>query len=76
MVNLTEMIEMRGTTARELAAKVGVTEATVSLYAAGKRTPRVDVAQRIALALGCDVRDVFPPSLGGNSNDRRPSSAG
>ena len=47
----------------QLAKAIGVSEAGICRWGRGQRIPRVDVAYRIAFALGCDVRDVFPPTL-------------
>ena len=49
---LEEQIKMRRMTQKELAEKAGVTEAAMSHYIKGDRTPRSSVLSRIASALG------------------------
>ncbi len=48
---LEELLKARGMTQKELAAKSGVTEAAMSHYIKGDRTPRSVVLSRIATAL-------------------------
>jgi transcriptional regulator with XRE-family HTH domain len=43
----------------ELAQKSGLSRATIVNYEAEKRVPRVDDLEKIALALGCDIRVFF-----------------
>ena len=50
---------------RELADKVGITEATLSRYENGKRNPRGDIAAKLAKALGVTTDYL----LNENSND-------
>ncbi len=49
---LSDMISVRGITQKELAAKSEVTEASMSHYIKGDRTPRASVLGKIAEALG------------------------
>ncbi|MBR2745820.1 MAG: helix-turn-helix transcriptional regulator [Erysipelotrichaceae bacterium] len=49
---LSDMISARGMTQKELATKSEVTEAAMSHYIKGDRTPRASVLGRIAEALG------------------------
>ena len=51
-VRLENLLKVRGITQKELAQKAGVTEAAVSHYVKGDRTPRSVVLSRIAMALG------------------------
>ena len=51
-LRLEELLKQRKMTQKELAARSGVTEAAVSHYLKGDRTPRSSVLSRIALALG------------------------
>lgn len=50
-IRLEELLKARGMTQKELAAKSGVTEAAMSHYVKGDRTPRSAVLSRIATAL-------------------------
>jgi len=50
---------------KELADKVGITEATLSRYENGKRNPRGDIAAKLAKALGVTTDYL----LNENSND-------
>ena len=51
-LRLEELLKQRKMTQKELAARSGVTEAAMSHYIKGDRTPRSSVLSRIALALG------------------------
>ena len=48
---LTEMLERRGMTQRELADKIDKTEVSVSRYISGQRVPKATVLLKIAQAL-------------------------
>lgn len=48
---LEELLKARRITQKELAAKAGITEAAISHYIKGDRTPRSAVLSRIATAL-------------------------
>jgi repressor LexA len=54
-----QLREKLGITQKELAQKVGVDQTTISYYEAGKRSITVDMLQKIADALGVDVRYFF-----------------
>lgn len=60
-----ERIQELNMSQRELAEKVGVTEATISRYINGDRTPRGDIIPKIALAL-----NISADSLVGNGSDK------
>ena len=47
-----ELLEKKGMTQKELAIRAGCTEAAISHYIKGDRTPRSSVLARIAMALG------------------------
>lgn len=47
-----ESLEKKSLTQRELAEKVNVTEATISRYISGTRSPRGEILSRIAAVLG------------------------
>ena len=51
-LRLEEMLKSRRMTQKELAEKAGVTEAAMSHYIKGDRTPRSTVLARIATAIG------------------------
>lgn len=49
----------KGLTQAEVAKRAGITVTGYSRYENGQRTPRVDVAKRIANALGSTVDELF-----------------
>jgi len=51
--------EKLGLTQQELANKVGLSQETISQYENGTRTPNVNVAKKIAKALGESLDDIF-----------------
>ncbi len=51
-VRLEGLLKSRGITQKELAQKSGVTEAAISHYMKGDRTPRSAVLSKIAMVLG------------------------
>lgn len=50
-LRITETLQKRGMTQRELAERIGVTEAVISRYISGDREPKPDVLANIATAL-------------------------
>ena len=54
-----EMIDESWMTRSELATESGVSEAAISYYANGTRTPGVKAIINLAYALDCDVRDLI-----------------
>ncbi len=56
-------------TQQDLAERVGVTRQTINAIEAGKYSPSLEVAFRIAVALGVRLEDVF-------SYEANPSAAG
>ena len=48
---ITESLQNRGMTQKELASRIGVTEAVMSRYISGDREPKLDVLANIATAL-------------------------
>ena len=59
-VYLDELLRERGMTAKELCAKVGITEANLSILRSGKaRGVRFGTINRICYHLGCDVGDIL-----------------
>lgn len=55
---LRELIHRDGRRQRELARLAGIPEASLSLYAAGKRRPGRGSAARLARVLGCEPEDL------------------
>jgi putative transcriptional regulator len=59
-VHLDEVLKSRGITSRELCAKVGLTEANLSILRSGKaRGVRFNTLNRICFFLKCDVADIL-----------------
>lgn len=48
-----------GMTARQVAAKIGYHESTVSLWISGERVPRVKALQKLADALGMEMAEFW-----------------
>ena len=64
-IRLEELLKVRRMTQKELAEKAKVTEAAVSHYIKGDRTPRSSVLARIAIALDTSLEyllEVVPQS--------------
>ena len=59
-VYLEEVLRARGMTSKELCAKVGITEANLSILRSGKaRGIRFHTINRICYYLDCDVGDIL-----------------
>ena len=59
-VHLSEMLKKRNMTAKELCAKVGITEANLSILRSGKANGvRFHTINRICYYLECDVGDIL-----------------
>lgn len=59
-VHLDDMLRARGMTAKELCAKVGITEANLSILRSGKaKGVRFGTINRICYFLSCDVGDIL-----------------
>ena len=59
-VHLSEMLKKRNMTAKELCAKVGITEANLSILRSGKASGvRFHTINRICYYLECDVGDLL-----------------
>lgn len=54
------LMEEKNMSQKELSDKSGITEASVSRYLSGKRTPRFDVVINFAKALGVKPGDLLP----------------
>lgn len=64
--SLKSLLEKRGITQRSLAKKLKTTEATVSRYISGNRTPNVETAVAIAEILGVSMDQLVgyePPAV-------------
>ena len=67
-VHLEEILRARGMTSRELSAKVGITEANLSILRSGKaRGVRFGTINKICYYLSCDVGDIL--KFDGNLED-------
>jgi putative transcriptional regulator len=67
-IYLEEVLKARGMTGKELCAKVGITEANLSILRSGKaRGIRFGTVNRICYYLGCDVGDIL--KFDGNLED-------
>ena len=59
-VHLDDVLRARGMTSKELCAKVGITEANLSILRSGKaRGVRFSTINRICYFLQCDVGDLL-----------------
>jgi putative transcriptional regulator len=67
-IYLEDVLKARGMTGKELCAKVGITEANLSILRSGKaRGIRFGTVNRICYYLGCDVGDIL--KFDGNLED-------
>lgn len=57
--HLKSLLEEKGMTQAELARRTGLTEASVSRYIKGERTPRILQAYRMALIIGVDMNTLI-----------------
>lgn len=58
MINLKIMRVKKNMTQGELAERAGVKRMTISYYETGLRYPRREILDKLADALGCDVKDI------------------
>ena len=59
-VHLSEILKARGMTSKELCAKVGITEANLSILRSGKANGvRFHTINKICYYLECDVGDIL-----------------
>lgn len=59
-VNLEKILKERGMTSKELCAKIGITEANLSILRSGRaRGIRFGTVNKICFYLGCDVGDIL-----------------
>jgi putative transcriptional regulator len=67
-VHLEDVLKARGMTSKELCAKIGITEANLSILRSGKaRGIRFGTINRICYYLSCDVGDIL--KFDGNLED-------
>ena len=57
--HLKSLLEEKGMTQAELARRTGLTEASVSRYINGNRTPRIAQAYRMAWTIGIDMNTLI-----------------
>lgn len=56
--NLQKLIEKQGMSQKELAVRMGTSEASISRYLHGKRTPSVRVVYYLAICLGTTMDEI------------------
>ncbi|MFX0136476.1 MAG: PH domain-containing protein [Candidatus Hodarchaeota archaeon] len=57
--NIKELRENKNITSKDLAAKIGVKSETIELLEAGRYTPSLSLAYKIARELNCKIEDLF-----------------
>lgn len=57
--NISEFLNKKGMTQRELADAVGTTEVSISRYVSGERIPKATTCIQISKVLGCNVEDLY-----------------
>ncbi|GCB37063.1 helix-turn-helix domain-containing protein [Bacteroides faecalis] len=62
-LRIKELIKEKGTTVKDLAQKMGISNVGLSQHINGN--PSVEVLERIASALDVDISELFTPSSGG-----------
>lgn len=58
-LNIKKVIKERGLEVKEVAARMGITPTGLSQHINGN--PSVEVLERIAKAIGCDISELFEP---------------
>ncbi len=58
-MNIRDLRKSAGMTQAQLAAKVGVAQATVAEWERGDYYPRASIIPALAAALGCTVNDLY-----------------
>ena len=72
LVHLEEILKARGMTSKELCAKIGLTEANMSILRSGKaKGIRFETINKICYYLQCDVGDIlkFDGNLKGEDDE-------
>lgn len=62
LLNLRERLVETGTTQRELAEAMGVTEGYVSQILSGRHVPRIDLLERLGKVLHCEPHELLAPA--------------
>lgn len=62
MIQVKELLRQRGMTAKDLAAKIGISEGALSKSLSGN--PTLERINEIASALGVEVSELFAPTNG------------
>ena len=65
---ISELLEAKGMTQRELADRAGVTEVSMSRYISGDRTPRAAILSNMANALGTTSEYLLGTEVVGDFN--------
>ncbi|MEG0034551.1 MAG: helix-turn-helix transcriptional regulator [Bacilli bacterium] len=60
------LMSEKGLNQKELASKSGITEASMSKYLSGDRTPRIDILVNVANALGVTTDDLIGNDIENN----------
>ncbi|MBQ8069746.1 MAG: helix-turn-helix transcriptional regulator [Bacteroidales bacterium] len=60
-LRIKELCKEKGITLNELAAKVGISQPSISLISNGKQKPTFDTLERIAAALDVCMSELFSP---------------
>ena len=59
-IHLKELLRERGMTGKELAAKLDITEANISIFVSGKsKAVRFTTLEKLCEILDCDVSDII-----------------
>ena len=61
MHKVSDMRKAKGITQEEMAKILGIGESTLSMYESGQRTIPSEVAKKIAVILGVEIKDIFLP---------------
>jgi len=67
-VTLKEIRLKKGITQVELAKHVGISQQTISHYETGRAKPSLDVAVKLAKALGVSVEEIYQAWVEGKGN--------
>lgn len=69
-VHLDQVLKKNNMTSKELCAKIGITEANLSILRSGKaKGVRFSTINKICFYLGCDVGDILTFDGNGEDND-------
>lgn len=69
-VHLDQVLKKNNMTSKELCAKIGITEANLSILRSGKaKGVRFSTINKICFYLGCDVGDILKYDGNGDSDD-------